>query len=155
MHAKHGRIVRIAPTEVAISDLDAHREMHRIGSGYLKDPWYQAVNSSDSPGIFAMIDPKAHAARRKLFAQAFSKTYLRQHWEASVREKAAVAVSKIKRDAQRGCVDVLKWFTFMATDVIGHLAFGESFRMLDKEEVSQRGKDYWASCVRASHRTDV
>jgi hypothetical protein len=45
------------------------------------------------------------------------------------------AISKIKRDALASKADILKWFTFMATDVIGELSFGVSFDMLKQEEV--------------------
>lgn len=52
-----------------------------------------------------------------------------------MREKAEMAVGKIKRDAERSGADVLRWWTFYATDTIGHLSFGESFHMLEQEEV--------------------
>lgn len=57
-------------------------------------------------------------------------------FESIVRSKVDTAVAKIKRDALAGNADVLKWFTFMATDVIGELSFGTSFDMLEQEEVS-------------------
>ena len=57
-------------------------------------------------------------------------------FEPVVRKKVDTAVAKIKRDALAGGeADVLKWFTFMATDVIGELSFGRSFDMLEQEEV--------------------
>jgi hypothetical protein len=31
--------------------------------------------------------------------------------------------------------DVFKWWLFMATDIIGELSFGESFRMLEAGKV--------------------
>lgn len=43
----------------------------------------------------------------------------------------------------RGAVDVYKWWMFMATDVIGELSFGESFRMLEYGKVGD------ASCSAA------
>ena len=46
-----------------------------------------------------------------------------------------MAVSKINRDAKIDKADILKWFTFMATDVIVELSFGESFHMLEQETV--------------------
>jgi len=101
-------MVQIAPNEVAISDLDSFREIHRIGSGCLRVSWYQQFNVSNSPVIFPTIDPKAHAVRRKLFAQAFSKSYLRQNWETVIRSKTEMAVAKIKRDAQNRGADILK-----------------------------------------------
>jgi cytochrome P450 len=82
-----------------------------------------------------MRDPKQHAKRRQLLARGFSKSYLRQNWEGMVREKAEMAIGKIKRDALRGTADILKWWTFYTTDVIGHLSFGESFHKLEHEEV--------------------
>lgn len=36
----------------------------------------------------------------------------------------------------KGKADVFKWFTAMTTDVLGELAFGEPFRMVEKGEVS-------------------
>ncbi|KAJ4188492.1 hypothetical protein NW755_006654 [Fusarium falciforme] len=78
-----------------------------------------------------MRDPHQHAARRRLFARAFSNNSLLTHWEPEIRQKTQLAVAKIKNDAQNGSADILKWWTLMATDVIAHLSFGESFRMLE------------------------
>lgn len=36
----------------------------------------------------------------------------------------------------RGTADVFKWWLFMATDIIGELSFGESFRTLEQGKVS-------------------
>lgn len=48
----------------------------------------------------------------------------------------ALAVDRMKEEMKsRGATDVFKWFLFMATDVIGELTFGESFRMLELGEV--------------------
>ncbi|GME27417.1 Cytochrome P450 [Neofusicoccum parvum] len=43
-------------------------------------------------------------------------------------------MERISSEMQSGQVDVLKWWAFLATDVVGHLMFGESFRMLDLGE---------------------
>ncbi|KAK8093487.1 hypothetical protein PG997_000172 [Apiospora hydei] len=122
LHRRYGPVVRIAPGEVAVADLAAYARIHRVGSPFLKGPWYDSA----SPGIFAMRDPKRHGERRRLFARAFSKTALRANWEA-------VTVGRIKAEAGAeggGGADVLKWWTLMATDVIAHLSFGESFDMV-------------------------
>lgn len=42
---------------------------------------------------------------------------------------------------RRGAADVIKWFLFMATDVIGELSFGDSFRTLEIGEHSEYTKD--------------
>lgn len=82
-----------------------------------------------------MIDPKQHSARRRLFAQNFSNTSLAA-FEPQIRDKVETTVAKVKRDMRAGKADILKWFTFMATDIIGELSFGESFNMLEQEKVS-------------------
>lgn len=47
-----------------------------------------------------------------------------------------MAIGRISEELEkRGAADVFKWWLFMATDVIGELSFGESFRMLEAGEV--------------------
>jgi cytochrome P450 len=135
LHQTYGPIVRIAPAEIAVADFDSFREIHRIKSGYLKSRWYQKFTNHESPGIFAMIDPQQHAKRRQLLARGFSKSYLRHNWEYMAKEKAKLAVAKIRRDAEKATADILKWWTFYTTDTIAQLSFGESFHMLEQEEV--------------------
>lgn len=93
-----------------------------------------------------MSDPKQHATRRRLFAQAFSNSTI-QTFEPAVREKVDLAVAKIKRDAEQDSADILKWFTFMATDVTGELSFGKSFEMLQHEQVSTMRSKAWDNCA--------
>jgi cytochrome P450 len=128
--------VRISPNEISIADLPSVKQIHRVGSDFRKSDWYTVFNNSAYPGIFALIDQKEHGIRRRLFAQNFSNTSL-SRFEPQIREKVDTAISKIKRDALASRADILKWFTFMATDVIGELSFGVSFDMLKQEQVCQ------------------
>lgn len=129
LHEKYGTIVRISPTEVAVADLESTQRIHKVNSGFLKTDWY--LKFSEAPGVFAMTNPHEHATRRKLFAQAFSKSYLRSTWEGTVAEKVSLAIEGMLREVdEKGKTDMMKWWTFMATDVSGHLMFGESFDML-------------------------
>ncbi|KAI2890088.1 hypothetical protein CBS76997_6479 [Aspergillus niger] len=148
LHQKYGPVVRIAPDEVSVSSLPEFKEIHRVGSAFLKTPWYQKFAWDRNPGLFTMRDPKEHAARRKLFARVFSKSDLRRTWEPEVKDKVQLAVSQIRGELLRdGISDILKWWTFLATDVSGHLMFGESFDMLQYEKVSYQS-DY--PCMRGS-----
>ncbi|KAK8106995.1 sterigmatocystin biosynthesis P450 monooxygenase [Apiospora kogelbergensis] len=132
LHQRYGPVVRIAPTETAVADLAAFNQIHRVGSHFVKGPWYDSA----TVGVFNMRDPKQHAARRRLFARAFSKTALRANWEAEVRRTVEKTVARIKTAASSrgrgggGGADVFKWWTLMATDVVAHLSFGESFDMV-------------------------
>lgn len=57
--------------------------------------------------------------------------------EVYIRRNIDLAVKGISEEmSQRGAADVFKWWMFMATDVIGELSFGESFKMLESGKVS-------------------
>ena len=56
--------------------------------------------------------------------------------EAVVQERAELAVQKIGEETEKeGKADVMKWWMFFSTDVIGELTFGDSFRMLEQGKV--------------------
>ena len=131
LHKKYGPVVRISPNEVAISDAEGFKQIHAVSSKFTKSIWYEKLTHFPRLSVFTMRNPKQHAARRRLFARAFSKSYLRENWEPTVKQKCQLAVKNIKRQAEEGSADVLKWWTFMATDIVGRLGFGESFGMLE------------------------
>jgi cytochrome P450 len=139
LHHKYGSVVRISPDEVAVSDLEGLATIHRIGSGFRKTHWYQEFTAHpDRFSMFTMMDPKQHAARRKLFARPFSRTFLLQHWHDTVRDLTRAAVSRMKETAagNGGKLDVLQWWTFMTMDVAGRLFFGHDFGNLERGTVS-------------------
>lgn len=122
LHQKYGPYVRLSPSEVAVNDVRGYKQIHAIGSGFTKSPWYANLTPMSRPGVFALSDVKAHAARRRLFARAFSKSHLREHWEQAAIEKVTLAVSRLRGEAlQSGKADILKWWTFMTSDVSAQL----------------------------------
>ncbi|KAK8199628.1 cytochrome P450 monooxygenase [Phyllosticta capitalensis] len=132
LHLRYGSIVRISPWEVACCDAEAARTIHRPGSGFVKTKWYKTFADADHEGIFDMSDTKKHASRRRLMARAFSKSEIRGRWEGMVQEKVRLALWRIDKEvSDEGQADLLKWWTFMATDVSGTFMFGESFNMLE------------------------
>jgi ATP-dependent Zn protease len=72
--------------------------------------------------------------RRKLFSYAFSQNGL-VHWEDLLQGRSNLAVLIIKQEAESGAADILKWWTFMANDIIAEMAFGESFGALEYGQV--------------------
>ncbi|KAJ3939202.1 uncharacterized protein N0V96_010646 [Colletotrichum fioriniae] len=140
LHEKYGTVVRISPYQVAISDPDGFVAIHRIGSGFLKSPWYEEFvgDSGVGIGVFATVDPVKHGVMRRLFSRAFSATSLRQNCEEVVREKVAKAIERIKGEVTHGSCDILHWLMLMTSDVIGQLAFGESFELLESGKSLRR-----------------
>lgn len=135
LHRKYGDVIRIAPDEVSIADVDGFKQIHAVSAKFNKSKWYEELTIFPRHSVFTMQTKETHAARRKLFARGFSKTYLREHYEVVVAEKAKLAVQGIKTRALKGNADLMQWWTFLATDTVGQLGFGESFGMLEKGEV--------------------
>lgn len=134
-----GPFVRIAPTEVAVADIDAWRQIHRVGSNFRKNPnFYQRMSplayDDETGGVFNICDPKKASTRRRLFLTAGTKKIVNE-WEPQIVELTQLAVQKIKQDLKSGQSDVMKWWTLLASDVSGELAFGENFRGVENGEV--------------------
>ena len=159
LHQEYGILVRIGPKEVAVSDSEAHKQIHKIGTHFKKYAgWYQGQSpyqhDDETCGVFGLVDFKKAAYRRKHFQQAGTKAAVLQ-WEPQVVQTVEQTVSKIKRDALAGRADVLKWWSMMTTDVIGSLAFGESFQMVEKEEKPQLIRDVELSMVVIALRMEI
>ena len=145
LHQQYGPVVRIGPKEVALADSESHKQIHKIGTHFSKYPgWYQGQAphqyNDETCGVFGLVDFKKAAYRRKHFQQAGTKAAVLQ-WEPQIVQTVEQTVSKIKRDALAGRADVLKWWSMMTADVVGSLAFGEPFEMVEKEEKPQLIKD--------------
>ncbi|KAL4951900.1 cytochrome P450 [Aspergillus filifer] len=132
LHEEYGPIVRISPNTVDISDIPAAREIHRIASPFLKAPWYRLLNRKDGESIFSTTDPDYHRRHRRLLSSPLSDVNLRTV-EPLVQSRIQLAMHRIREEgySSRGAADIYKWFFFMATDIIGELSFGDSFRMLE------------------------
>ncbi|KAJ5712106.1 cytochrome P450 [Penicillium malachiteum] len=145
LHKTYGHCVRISPNEVSFSDINSHRTLHSAGSQFRKSDWYKKFTNSegkfDSPGLFAMTDPREHGNRKRLFSQQFSNSSIMSK-KSVIRAKIHMAVDKFSRDAHvNGFADIMKWWTFLATDVIAELSFGESFGLLETEEKNRYVRD--------------
>lgn len=133
-----GPVVRVSPSEVAISDLAATKKIHKVGSGFLKSPWYQEFAPSNGlTNLFTCIDPHAHAQRRRLLGQPLSESALYQSFEPYVASRVDLAVQKIGEEiaSTRKYANCHKWWRFMAADVISGLSFGQSFGTLEGGQV--------------------
>ncbi|BCR85523.1 cytochrome P450 [Aspergillus chevalieri] len=137
----YGPLVRISPNEVVLSDLQATKDIHRVGTSFRKSDWYSKLTTAREHNIFSLVDPKAHQERRRLLSHPLSEGPLRE-LEPVVLENVELAIRKIQeRMDTDGSADLLKWFFFMATDIIGQLSFGESFRMLEYGKETQYSID--------------
>lgn len=136
LHQKYGEIVRLGPEEISIASLTGFKQVYAVNSEFTKHEWYLKFSGHPNKGLFTMTDRKEHSQRRRMFSKAFSKTQIRLQWEKEIQPITKKAVGKIKDNLrENGKADILKWWTFMASDISGQLMFGESWDMLGKGKV--------------------
>lgn len=130
-----GPIVRISPYEVDISDLPTVKRIHSVKDGLLKSPFYEQL-ITDSSSVFNTIYPDVHRKYKRLLSNPMSETGLKA-FLPRIDAKMRLAIQRIAdENRETGRADVAKWFMFLSFDVIGDLAFGESFGNLERGIVS-------------------
>ncbi|KAJ5900110.1 Benzoate 4-monooxygenase [Penicillium taxi] len=139
-HKKYGKLVRIAPRHVSIADDAAIPIVYAHGNGFLKADFYDAFVSIRR-GLFNTRDRDEHTRKRKTVSHTFSAKSIGQfeqyiHGNVETFVKKWNQMSDTEANPKTGYVtlDALNWFNYLAFDIIGDLAFGAPFGMLEKGE---------------------
>ncbi|TEA21658.1 Cytochrome P450 monooxygenase azaI [Colletotrichum sidae] len=141
LHAKYGPVVRYSPTEVDVSDPKTAQYIHSVKSGYLKTPFYSLL-VTDSSSVFNEIRPELHRKYKRLLAYPMSETGLKTFFPR-IDKKVRFAIESIRNEHNKtGAADVAKWFMLLSFDVIGDLAFGQSFGNLENGKRTQSVTDF-------------
>ncbi|POR38265.1 Uncharacterized protein TPAR_01529 [Tolypocladium paradoxum] len=131
LHQLYGPVVRISPNEVDITDIDAVKTIYATKETFRKSQFYRRLAVPGRQALFNTVDIAFHRRHRRLLAGPMSESSLKS-MIPKVEARVVLAISRIGEEIKiRGLADVFKWWLFMATDVIGELTFGDSFRMLE------------------------
>jgi cytochrome P450 len=126
-----GPVVRIAPGTVNVTNIEALKTIYGSRETFRKSQFYRLLAVPGQQGLFNTIDVEFHRRHRRLLAGPMAESSL---WPMLpiVDARLAFTLSRMRQEmASRGAADVFKWWLFMATDIIGELTFGDSFRMLE------------------------
>jgi cytochrome P450 len=153
LHQQYGPYVRVAPDELAVSDVEGFHQIHRIGTDFMKSDWYHVMTGArPKRSMFTFTNNKDHSARRRMFSKPMSRKSLLENWHDTVKEMTSLTVHKMHDVAAReGKVNVLDWWTFMAMDVVGRLMYGRSFGNLQRGSVCSRDvHNLWRRITRSN-----
>jgi len=148
LHNKYGTFLRIAPNHLSIADPDAIQIVYAHGNGSLKADFYDAFVSIQR-GLFNTRSRPEHARKRKIVSHIFSQKSVLE-FEPHVRLHVRNLCSQWDRLCELGAkglegtegeggwkgrngrlwLDCLPWYNYLAFDIIGDLAFGAPFGML-------------------------
>ncbi|KAJ9615861.1 hypothetical protein H2200_001938 [Cladophialophora chaetospira] len=127
LHQKYGDFVRVGPQSLSITHPDATRALYAANTICSKGPFYDMTQPRET--IFMTRSKKFHSKHRKDWDRAFSANALRDY-EPHVTAYAQKLVDTIGSHVGNP-LDVTRWFNFFSFDLMGELAFGESFGRLD------------------------
>lgn len=134
LHEKYGRLVRIGPNHVSISDPDAIPIVYTTKSPWPKALSYRAAATFSHgkivPSIIAMNEGQ-HTAVRKSCGRAFTTNNLLEY-ESFLDDSAAELLGVLESNSQ---LDLANWLQLFAMDALIRMAFSESLGFL------RQGKD--------------
>ncbi|EPQ32241.1 uncharacterized protein PFL1_00438 [Pseudozyma flocculosa PF-1] len=155
-HKRHGPVVRIGPNHLSFSDPEAIACIYSASGGlsskFVKTAFYRAFQVfKDSPSIFSERNPEVHAKRKRAIAPAYSIGALGQ-LEEYVELVADQLVDRIATDAtpKGGPIKLDRYFSCLAMDVIGEIAFGESFGLLHGDINDAQRSHFFAGVLNLS-----
>lgn len=134
LHQTYGPFVRVGSSDLSIVHPKAVHAIYGPGSKCTKAAWYDLTKPTVSLQTFR--ERKLHAQRRRTWSAAFGDKALRGY-EQRIRVYRSKLIEQITAFNGQP-VNVTKWFNLYSFDVMGDLAFGKSFDMLETTQ------DHWA-----------
>ncbi|KAK2755487.1 hypothetical protein FQN54_006424 [Arachnomyces sp. PD_36] len=136
LHLKYGPVVRTAPNELSFNTAQSWKDIYGFRQGhqtFIKSNFYDGGSFADRVhSIVSERDPVQHGIMRRYLSHAFS--------DHSLSEQEFLIAKTIDRFVQQTGVkgsegfDLGKGFEMMTFDIIGDLAFGETFRGVETFE---------------------
>jgi hypothetical protein len=128
-----GRIVRTAPNELSFNSATSWRDIYGSRPGhqtFIKSEFYDG-GSFASRGVHSIVserDCKSHAEMRRYLSPAFSDRALGEQ-EALICESINRFIELLPTRGDR--YDISKGYEMLTFDIIGDLAFGETFGAIE------------------------
>ncbi|OOO06596.1 cytochrome P450 [Aspergillus oryzae] len=135
-----GDIVRISPNELSFASVESWKAIYQPKSAPLvKSEFYEIYGSGfNSLCIGSERNPETHSRMRKSLAAAFSTKALLEQ-EDIIQGCVNDFIEGIRSQTT---VNFTKWFEMLAFDILGEMAFGESFHCIEN-----RKSHFWCDMI--------
>ncbi|KAI9282074.1 cytochrome P450 [Umbelopsis sp. AD052] len=134
LHKKYGKIVRTGYDTVSIHDAEAVKQIYG-GDKFRKAPYYRVFLFNNTSSLIETSDPVQHARYRRIFAAGFSQATL-DSLEDLIMESGIIALMdklSAKYADKHVVCNIFNELHLMAFDILGELAYGKSFNMIQRE----------------------
>lgn len=148
LHQKYGKVVRISPNELCISDLKFAKTIYGANSRFLKADWYETVEpkEEDAMNLLGERNMEKYELQRKLIGPLFRMQALKKR-EILLDGPILKFIEKMKGpDAYGKPLDLVKWMNILAIDLLTEITFSESpnyVRRGDDERNAKDVDDFW------------
>ena len=130
LHDAYGPVVRVAPDELSYIDPKAAAAIYQSAPEMPKDPMHlPPFHKGTAPGILA-ADKEHHTRYRRVLAHGFSDKGIRAQ-QPLIKGHIDQLLRKLDECCGPEAVNICAWYNWATFDIIGDLAFGESFGCLE------------------------
>ncbi|KAL3490374.1 cytochrome P450 [Aspergillus germanicus] len=136
LHERYGPIVRYGPDKLSLTHESAILIIYqKSGRSMPKTEFYDAYGAAH-PNVFGMRDESMHSTRRRHMSHSFSASYVKE-MEKYLDLNIAILKAKIHAYATTGqAFDLKKFLHYYVIDVLGELAFSQSFGVQEADDES-------------------
>ncbi|KAJ1916684.1 hypothetical protein H4219_003643 [Mycoemilia scoparia] len=142
-HKKYGECVRLGPNLVSVTNPADWKRV--LMSHKFSKTMTPNITIMGAPNTFTTDDPELNKTRRRLLKPAYTTTHIAamedkilESGPMSFKRKIDDAIQNRSRDKKpSGAVRInyIDWFHYMTFDIIGELAFGQNFGMLQRGDL--------------------
>lgn len=136
LHAKYGRLVRVGPNHVSVSDGNAIQQLYSISTKFYKSDFYTLFDIKTPAGaastVFSVKDETIHKAKKRPVANAFSMSTMRD-LEPINDECSEVLLRKLRERVGQE-IDLGKRLHWYAFDVITSITFSNRLDFMEQEK---------------------
>lgn len=136
LHSKHGRLMRVGPNHVSVSDGNAIHQLYSISSKFYKSDFYTMFDINTPAGAasttFSVRDETIHKAKKRPVANAFSMSTMRD-LEPMNDECSEILLRKLRERVGQE-IDLGKWLHWYAFDVITSITFSNRLDFMEQEK---------------------
>ncbi|KAK6813588.1 hypothetical protein RU639_010351 [Aspergillus parasiticus] len=131
LHNEYGDFVRVGPSDLSIIHPKAVNTIYGFKSACTKSAWYDS--SAPLRSLHSHRNRADHDKHRRTWTPGFTDRAL-HGYEKRIQVYRQKLVNQIKSMEDSKPVNINTLFTWYGYDVMGDLAFGQSFDMLEKSE---------------------
>ena len=143
IHDKYGPVVRIAPDELSYTTASAWKDIYASKAGRSQNPKDPAAlpppHEGQATNMF-MANDADHTRHRRLMSHAFSTKGLEEQ-QPVIASYVDLLIQRLRENAAHP-QNMVAWYNWTTFDIVGDLAFGESFHGLRDQHWHP-----WVQCI--------